>query len=99
MSKTLSTVRKLMAEYKMGFVVGDKDVDAHYDAFEAQLRTLVEKFAEELIGEDKDQLSQSTLEDESRCRFYRYGGYNSAKHEQRQNAPKLLDQMFGGEDE
>ena len=94
MSKPLSTVRKLMAEYKMGFVVGDKDIDAHYDAFEAQLRTLVEKFAEELIG-----MAPPCEPECSDVRHaYHQGGWDLT-FEQRENVPKLIDQMFGGRDE
>ena len=45
-----------------------------------QVREALEKLLADL-PQEKDQLSQSTLDDESRCRFYRYGGYNFALHE------------------
>ena len=96
MSKSLSTVRNLMAEYKMGFVVGDKDIDAHYDAFEAQLRSLVEKFAEELIGEDEIYRGKTSPRRYQLDRIY---NINDLRSEQRENVPKLLDQIFGGRDE
>ena len=40
--------------------------------------------------ERKDQQAQSTLEDESRCRFYRYGGYNFAIDEYERNLQTAL---------
>lgn len=39
---------------------------------------------------EKDQQAQSTLEDESRCRFYRYGGYNFAIDEYERNLQTAL---------
>ena len=104
MSKTLSTVDEIFAViYIVGISSGlhreitDADeINHRKEAFikanplnidaKAQLRTLVEKFAEELIGEDVpyNMNNHATI-----------NAKNNLKSEQRQNVPKLLEQIFG----
>jgi len=54
------------------------------------ITTLIKELVEEAKPAEKDQQAQSTLDDESRCRFYRYGGYNFAINEFEQNLLKAL---------
>ena len=54
------------------------------------VRELFKDVIQEVLPEKKDQLSQSTLEDESRCRFYYYGGYNRAIDTINSNVDSLL---------
>ena len=54
----------------------------------------IEAIIREAKPEKKDQQAQSTLEDESRCRFYRYGGYNFAIDEYEQT---LIEALYGKE--
>ena len=55
------------------------------------IKKLIKELVEEAKPAEKDQLAQSTLYDESRCRFYRYGGYNSALYQFEQNLLKALE--------
>ena len=57
------------------------------------LTSLIKELVSEEKPEEKDQLAQSTLDDESRCRFYRYGGYNFAINEFEQNLLKALEEV------
>ena len=67
--------------------LGGDCVDKEYAIAEAL--TQISARIEGAIPPEKDQLSQSTLEDESRCRFYRYGGYNFARQEIKDNLKKI----------
>lgn len=62
-----------------------------YDEIYPDFKQIIKDVIQEVLPEKKDQLSQSTLEDESRCRFYRYGGYNHAIDTINSNVEKLLD--------
>ena len=62
-------------------VLHDSEMDGRIDKAEATLQEIMLG----MLPEKKDQLSQSTLNDESRCRFYRYGGFNFAVDQMEQN--------------
>ena len=68
-----------------------------FDKNIAQAKAAITSLIKELVAEakpaEKDQLAQSTLDDESRCRFYRYGGYNFALNEFEQNLLKALEEV------
>ena len=57
------------------------------------ITSLIKELVAEAKPAEKDQLAQSTLDDESRCRFYRYGGYNFAINEFEQNLLKALEEV------
>ena len=57
------------------------------------ITSLIKELVAEAKPAEKDQLAQSTLDDESRCRFYRYGGYNFAINEFEQNILKALEEV------
>mgnify|MGYP003529137743 CR=1 FL=1 len=129
MSKPLSTVDEILQDINGETLLrplvdpnGHKWADETYVVInkeslisaKAQLRSLVEKFAEELIGEDNIQKRDDEEFDEwlvcSTCDCIlsdetepEYGCQcttrNALRSEQRENAPKLLEQMFGGGDE
>ena len=65
--------------------------------YRAEAKQAITSLIKELVAEakpaEKDQLAQSTLDDESRCRFYRYGGYNFALNEFEQNLLKALEEV------
>ena len=61
-----------------------------YDEIYPDFKQIIKDVIQEVLPEKKDQLSQSTLEDESRCRFYRYGGYNRAIDTINSNLDNLL---------
>ena len=62
----------------------------------AKTKQAITSLVKELVAEakppKKDELAQSTLDDESRCRFYRYGGYNFALDQFERNLLKELDE-------
>lgn len=64
---------------------------------DTQSKQAITSLIKELVAEakpaEKDQLAQSTNEDESRCRFYRYGGYNFAINQFEQNLLKALEEV------
>ena len=68
-----------------------------FDKNIAQAKAAITSLIKELVAEakpaEKDQLAQLTLDDESRCRFYRYGGYNFALNEFEQNLLKALEEV------
>ena len=101
MSKTLSTVDDTLDRvylYGMNGGLG-------YEKFEnelspndaiAQLRSLVEKKMYELIGgRDDDEKFKDLSKYKQRKVIIEY----EQRVKQRENVPKLLDQMFGGRDE
>ena len=61
----------------------------------AKTKQAITSLIKELVAEakpaEKDQQAESTLDDESRCRFYRYGGYNFAIDEFERNLLKALN--------
>ena len=86
MSKTLSTVDEAYHQYLGG--TPDDDEQADWLELKAQLRSHVEKFGEELIGEDEPQPIDGIS---SNAR-------DILKKQQRENVPKLLEQMFGADE-
>lgn len=62
------------------------------DETKQALTKLIKELVAEAKPAKKDQLAQSTSEDESRSRFYRYGGYNFAIDEFEQNLLKALEE-------
>ena len=73
-------------------VYREREADAINQAKQA-ITSLIKELVAEAKPADKDQLAQSTLDDESRCRFYRYGGYNFAIGEFEQNLLKALEEL------
>ena len=67
-------------------------LQAQVDA-KAAITSLIKELVAEAKPGKKDQLAQSTSEDESRSRFYRYGGYNFAIEEFEQNLLKELEEV------
>ena len=111
MSKTLSTADEILARIVSQesiteggyaeYTLNDEDLKYgnplhNKSELKAQLRTLVEKFAEELIGEDEIYLGRTSPRRYQLDRIY---NINDLRSEQRENVPKLLEQMFGGGDE
>ena len=65
----------------------------HIHEAKQAITSLIKELVAEAKPGKKDQMAQSTLEDESRCRFYRYGGYNFAIDEFEQNLLKELEEV------
>lgn len=101
MSKTLSTVDDTLDRvylYGMNGGLGYEKFENELSPNDAKasLRTLVEEMMEEVIGEDEIYLGRTSP---TQYQLDRIGNINRLRSEQRENVPKLLEQMFGGRDE
>ena len=69
-----------------------ESMSSELDEAKEAITSLIKELVAEAKPPKKDQLAQSTLDDESRCRFYRYGGYNFALDQFERNLLKELEE-------
>ena len=95
--KAISDGEGVVYEFSTDFDSDIPEVTSKYLKLKNEAKQAITSLIKELVAEakpaKKDQLAQSTLDDESRCRFYRYGGYNFALDQFEQNLLKALEEV------
>ena len=86
----LTTLREMSRELE---AYGYLDSKNYLPEKREAITSLMKELVAEAKPAKKDQLAQSTLDDESRCRFYRYGGYNFALDQFERNLLKELEEV------